>query len=166
MTAEPSKFWRPLRNALRPFNRPHHYAMAIAIGMVIGVVPKFSIIPWFVVLFGLALPTNLVALIVSAIVFSFVGPMFDPQSHWLGATLLEEQSLAAFWKNLFSIKYSIWLQLHNSVVLGSTLIAMGAIIPTYLISRSATSMLKPVITKYVLSNSVADWIRGYPLQTG
>ena len=166
MNAEPSKFWRPLRSALRPFNRPHHYGVAIAIGMVIGVVPKFSIIPWFVVLLGLVLPTNLVALIISAIVFSFVGPLFDPQSHWLGAMLLGEQSMGAFWRNLFSFKYSIWLQLHNSVVLGSTLIAIVAIIPTYLISRFATSILKPVITKYVLSNSVADWIRGYPLQTG
>ena len=166
MTAEPSKFWRPLRYALRPFNRPHHYALAIAIGMVIGVVPKFSIVPWLVVLSGLILPTNLIALVVSAIAFSFIGPLFDTQSHWLGATLLGHQSLETFWKNLFSFQYSIWLQLHNSVVLGSTLIAIAAIIPTYVISRSATSILKPVFKKYLLSNSVADWIRGYPLQTG
>jgi len=166
MTIEPPTVRSRLPGALRPFNRPHHYALAIVVGMVIGVVPKFSIIPWLVMLIGMLLPTNLVAMVLAAIVFSFVGPLLDPQSHRLGANLLANEELAEFWTSLFSIKHSIWLQLHNSVVLGSGLIALAAMIPLYIISRTLTAILKPIVTKYILSNGVADWIRGYPLQTG
>lgn len=166
MTQEPSNLWRRLRGVLTPLDRPHHFALAIVTGMVIGLVPKFSIIPWGVMLIGFLLPTNLVALVLASISFSLIGPILDLQSHRLGALLLTEERLASFWTSLFSCKYSIWLQIHNSVVLGSTLISLAAMIPMYVISRTATSLLKPVLTKYLLSNSVADWIRGYPLQTG
>ncbi len=166
MTHEQPKLWQRLRGALEPLNQPRHYALGIVVGMLIGVVPKFSIIPWVALLVGMLLPTNLSAMILAAVVFTFLGPMFDVQSHRLGADLLTDESLTSFWHSLFSHRYANWLQLHNSVVLGSTLIAVAAMLPLYFVSKRASAFLKPIITKYVLSNSVADWIRGYPLQTG
>ena len=166
MTREQPKLWQRLRGALQPLNQPRHYALGIVVGMLIGAVPKFSIIPWVVLLVGMLLPTNLSALILAAIVFTFLGPLFDGQSHRLGAALLTDQSLTSFWHSLFSHKYSSWLQLHNSVVLGSTLMAVAAMLPLYFVAKRASYYLKPIFTKYVLSNSVADWIRGYPLQPG
>lgn len=134
--------------------------------MLIGLVPKFSIIPWVALLVGMLLPTNLSAMIIAAVVFTFLGPLFDGQSHRIGADLLTDESLTSFWQSLFQSKYANWLQLHNSVVLGSTLIAVAAMLPLYFVSKRASSYLKPIFTKYVFSNRVADWIRGYPLQTG
>jgi len=166
MTQEQPKLWQRLRGSLQPLNQPRHYALAIVVGMAIGVVPKFSIIPWIVMLLGILLPTNLLAMILAAVAFSFLGPLFDLQSHRLGAALLTDESLTSFWQTLFSYQYSDWLQLHNSVVLGSVLIAAGAMLPLYFVSKRVTACIKPIFTKYVLSNSVADWIRGYPLQTG
>ncbi len=166
MTHEHPKLWQRLRGALKPLNQPRHYALGIVMGMLIGVVPKFSIIPWVALLVGMLLPTNLSAMIVAAIAFAFLGPLFDGQSHRLGAYLLTDESLASFWHSLLSHRYSIWLQLHNSVVLGSTLISAAAMLPLYFVSKRVSGYLKPILTKYVFSNRVADWIRGYPLQTG
>ncbi len=166
MAKEHSNVWRRLRGGVKPLDRPRHFALAIVVGTIIGIIPKFSMIPWAVMLVGVLLPTNLLALITAAVAFSFVGPMLDPHSHRIGAALLTEETYAPFWTGLFSFKYSVWLQLHNSVVLGSTVIALVAALPVYFISKVLTKVMKPVVTKYVLSNSVADWIRGYPLQTG
>lgn len=166
MTQEQPKLWQRLRGALVPLNQPRHYALGIVVGMLVGLVPKFSIIPWVALLVGTLLPTNLLAIILAAIVFSFLGPALDAQSHRLGAVLLTDQSLTSFWSSLLSHKYASWLQLHNSVVLGSTLFAGVAMLPLYFVSKRACFYLSPIFTKYVLSNSVADWIRGYPLQTG
>ena len=166
MTDEQPKLWQRLRGALKPLNQPRHYALGIVVGMLIGVVPKFSIIPWVALLVGMLLPTNLSAMILAAVAFTFLGPLFDSQSHRLGAYLLTDESLTSFWHSLFSHKYSNWLQLNNSVVLGSTLIAAAAILPLYFIAKRVSFYLKPIFTKYVFSNGVADWIRGYPLQTG
>jgi len=166
MNQEQPKLWQRLRGALQPLNQPRHYALGIVVGMVVGLVPKFSIIPWAVLLLGMLLPTNLLAMIIAAIVFSFLGPLLDGQSHRLGAALLTDESLSSFWHSLLSLRYSNWLQLHNSVVLGSTIISAIAMLPLYFVSKRASQYLKPIFTKYVLSNSVADWIRGYPLQTG
>lgn len=165
MTSEQPKLWQRLRGALAPLNQPRHYALGIVVGLLIGVVPKFSIIPWVALLVGMLLPTNLSAMIVSAVAFTFLGPLFDAQSHRLGAYLLTDESLTSFWLSVLSYRYSIWLQLHNSVVLGSTVIALAAMLPLYLFSKQASAFLKPILTTYVFSNSVADWIRGYPLQT-
>ena len=166
MTQPQPKIWQRLRGALKPLNQPRHYALGVVVGMLIGVVPKFSIIPWVVMLVGMLLPTNLMAMVLSAVAFSFIVPLFDVHTNRLGAALLTDESLASFWHSLLSHQYSNWLQLHNSVVLGSTLITACAALPLYFVSNRVSRFLKPIFTKYVLSNGVADWIRGYPLQTG
>lgn len=166
MTHQQPKTWQRFAAALKPLNQPRHYALGIVMGMLIGLVPKFSVIPWAAILVAMLLPTNLMALIGAAVVFNFVAPMLDVYSHRIGAELLTEESWAPFWHSLFSLRYSNWLQLHNSVVLGSTVIAVAAMLPLYFVSKRASAFLKPILTKYVFSNSIADWIRGYPLQTG
>lgn len=134
--------------------------------MVIGLVPSFSILPWGVLLLGILLPTNLMAMVCSIIVFSLIGPMLDSQSHRIGAAVLTDQGLASFWQSLFANQYSIWLQFHNSVVLGSTLVALAMAVPVFILAKIAVKFFSPIITKYLFTNGIADWIRGYPLQTG
>ena len=164
MAHQRTSFWRRLRG-INPLNSPRHYALGIVVGIAIGLIPKFSIIPWAMMLIGMLLPTNLLALIAAGVVFTFVGPLLDAYSHRIGAALLTEESLVSFWQLLFSNEQTIWLQLHNSVVLGSSVIALVLVLPVYLISIAATAYLRPIFTKYLFSNSIADWIRGYPLQT-
>ena len=134
-------------------------------GMMVGLIPSFSIIPWVLLLMGVLMPTNLLALILSVVIFSFVGPMIDIYSHPLGSAILTDARLLDVWQAIFANKYSVWLQIHNSVVLGNTIIAFLMGVPTFVVSTIAAKFLSPIVTKYLLSNSIADWIRGYPLQT-
>lgn len=134
--------------------------------MIVGLIPSFSVVPWLLLLVGILLPTHLTAMICSIVVFSWVGPMVDSQSHRVGAAVLTEPSLTSFWQSVFANKYSIWLQFHNSVVLGSTLIALAMAVPVFVVAKIVVRLIAPIVTKYLFSNSVADWIRGYPLQTG
>lgn len=166
MQNQSTNFWRRLRGAFRPFNLPRHYALGVSVGMAIGLIPSFSIVPWMLLLVGMLLPTNLLAMIGSIIIFSFVGPMLDPQSHRIGAAVLADANLSSFWQSVFANKYSIWLQFHNSVVLGSTLIAVAMVVPMFVVSKTVVRLTSPFVTKYLFSNSIADWIRGYPIQTG
>ena len=133
-----------LRRAFQPLNSPSSIALAIVMGFVIGVIPKFSLLPWVIGVIAMLLPLNLVTLVVTVAVFSFAGPLLDPWFHQVGYTVLTDPSLQGFWESMAQSETFIWLQLNNTVVAGSIATWLVALLPGYFICKALVFAIRPI----------------------
>jgi len=124
-----------LRRAFQPLNSPSNIALAIMMGIVVGVIPKFSLLPWVIGVIAMLLPLNLVAFIVTVAVFSFAGPLLDPWFHQIGYTVLTDPMLQEFWESMAQSETFVWLQLNNTVVTGSVFTWLVVLLPGYFICK-------------------------------
>lgn len=112
-------------------------------GIVVGVIPKFSVLPWVIGIIAMLLPLNLVAFVITAAVFSFAGPLLDPWFHEIGYTVLTDPSQRGFWESMAQSETFIWLQLNNTVVTGSFVAWLVALLPGYFICKVLVLAIRP-----------------------
>ncbi len=112
-------------------------------GILVGVIPKFSLLPWVIGIIAMLLPLNLVALAVTIVIFSFAGPLLDPWFHQVGYSVLIDPALQEFWQSMAQSETFIWLQLDNTVVTGSVVAWLIASLPGYFICKAFVLTLRP-----------------------
>jgi len=127
----------PDRNQDRIFaiNSPHELALGVAFGMLIGIMPKDSAIPWLIALVFLLSRGNLLCGIVSAIALSVFAPMIDVWSDKMGMALLSVESLQTTYASWMELSWVAWTRFNNTVVAGSFLIGLIAWLPVYLLGQ-------------------------------
>lgn len=131
--------------ALTDGSSPRQLAWGIALGMLIGLVPKENLTAVALVIAVSALRVNLAAVSGSALVFAWSGVLLDPLSHRLGLALLEADLLRPFWTWLFERPLMPWTSFNNSVVLGSLLIGLMLMYPVYRGVRPLCVRYLPVV---------------------
>ncbi len=128
----------PQPETLRTLPPPWRYGMAVVLGLTIGLLPKDSAICYILAVLGIFLPVSLPVAVVSAAVFSIIGPFLDAITDPVGYWLLTQPSLNSFWQTVAATPGSTWLRLNNSVVVGSLAIAGIFAIPTLLFANWCT----------------------------
>lgn len=112
-------------------NTPRQLAWGVALGFLIGIVPKANLIAVVLIVVVAALRVNLLAVALSAIVFSFVSPIADPLTHRLGDFLLRRHALQGFWTRMAELPIVPWTDFNNTVVLGSLVTGLVLLFPAY-----------------------------------
>jgi len=85
--------WKIFKSSLRGFDSPSQLALGVAFGLVIGLLPKDSLLPYMIGVVALLTNANLATLIVSGLVFSWAGLFLDPITHKTGLWVLTSDSL-------------------------------------------------------------------------
>ena len=124
-----------LLKALNSDSAPGQVAFAIALGMIPGFTPFWSILNLFVLLIAMVLRINLSAFIFGVIIFSLIGYALDPVSASVGESLLMNPDLREYWTSLYQNEWMRVLAFNNTITLGGLLIALVLLIPVTLISR-------------------------------
>lgn len=125
------KTLRILIAAIRGSDSPKQIGFGIALGMMIGLIPKDSA---FALLFGMfvfATSVNVLATTLSAIVFTWIGSMCDPVFHQVGFYVLTHETMEASWIWLYQQPFSAWTRFNNTVVMGSLIIGLFLMFPVY-----------------------------------
>ncbi len=154
---------RPLRflaQALLLDATPRQLAAGLALGMLIGLVPKGNLIAISLMALFCALRINLAAGTAAIALFAWVGMSLDPISHRVGHYLLTHQTLLPFWESLYAIKFVPWTDFNNTVVLGSTVIGLALIAPVYALSRPVFARFAPRWADFVRKYHVATVLHG------
>lgn len=129
ITSPPSPAWR--------------YGWAVGLGMAFGLIPKDSAVCYLFACLALFLPVSVPAAIVSAVAFTGLAPWLDRWTDPLGFWLLSHPGLEGFWRGLEAVPWSVWLRLQNTVVVGSTVVVLVALLPVqWLVTRSAHRLLQ------------------------
>ena len=114
------------------------------LGIVVGMIPKFSLLPWVIGIIAMLLPLNLVTLVITVVVCSLAGPLLDPLFHEIGYSVLTDPSLQRFWESMAQSDSFVWFQLNNTVVTGSLVASLVALLPGYFICKALVVAIKPV----------------------
>ncbi len=128
---------------------PSQIAWGIALGMLVGLIPKGNLTAWLLAVLVLATRANLGAAALSAFVFSWLGMLVDPLTHRLGLALLTSTMLRPFWDWLYGLPLVPWMRLHNTVVLGNLLLGSALLFPAYAIGLRAVDRLRPWVAGQV-----------------
>jgi uncharacterized protein (TIGR03546 family) len=115
-------------------SQPSRIALAVAVGVLAGLVPKANLLGMVLVGATLLLPIhNLLALVVCASVSLCAGGL-DGLTHPLGRLLLLSPSLGPVWRTLESSYLLPWLHLNNTVVLGAWVLGLLQLGPCYMLA--------------------------------
>jgi len=123
------------QNRISAINSPHQLALGVAFGVVIGIMPKDSAIPWLIGLVFLLSRGNLLCGIVAAIGMSIVSPSLDVISDKLGMSVLSIGFLQSTFVSWMDTPWVAWTRFNNTVVAGSFAIAVLSCIPVYLLGQ-------------------------------
>jgi uncharacterized protein (TIGR03546 family) len=149
-----------LAKALIVETTPRQLAWGFALGMVIGLVPKGNLIAVALMTLFCALRINLAAGTGSIALFAWLGMYLDPVSHRLGHYLLTHESLQSLWTKLAGMKVVPWTDFNNTVVLGSTLIGLAALLPVYFATRPVFARIAPKLSEHIKKYRVVTVLYG------
>lgn len=112
-------------------HKPWQVALAIALGMCCGLVPKANLT--FMLMAGVCyvLPIHLPLAIVACLLTSLVAPSMEASLGQLGLWSLRQPHLREFWLRLDGFPLVPWFALHNSIVHGSLLFGTAFLIPLH-----------------------------------
>ncbi len=145
------QYFRPLRNLLRVFaaeRSPHQLAMGVAIGILIGVLPKGNLLAAGAAMLLFALKVNLGTGLSTAFLISLVGTDLDRLTHGIGVRIL--QTPAIYWalSRAYQLPLVPWTSLNNSVVVGSLVLGVALLYPAYRISHWTAQRLLPLLERW------------------
>lgn len=146
---------RPLRllfKALVIESTPTQMSYGLALGVLIGLVPKGNLLAIVLGFLVAASRVNLAIVACAAVGVTFASTWLDSTFDQVGVYVLGQPSLRSFWEAVYDTPMMPWTDFNNSIVMGSFICGLALIWPVHRVSR-------PVFQKYSesLARHLRDW---------
>lgn len=115
--------------------QPGQVGLAIAVGAILGLIPKDNALALTLLLVIFLLRVNLGFGIISAALFTWVGIALEPLADRIGSAVLHSPISASWGTPFFELPLAAWTSLNNTIVLGEFLIGLVLLYPIYRIAR-------------------------------
>lgn len=155
-----SNLWPKFRSTIRGVDSSRKLAGGVGLGMMIGLVPKDSLFAWLLILVLLVSNANLLSAACSAILFSWFSPLLDPVFHLIGDKILNISSFEPTFAWLIGLPIVPWTRFDNTVVTGSVVVGIVALVPTLKISERIFDVYGTRIANTVRSTRLVCWLLG------
>lgn len=149
-----------LAKALAQQDTPRQIAHGLALGALVGLVPKDNLIAAVLMTILCAARVNLGAGMLAAFAFSWIVALVDPLSHGIGLWLLEQDSLAPCWTWLYNLPVVPWTRFNNTVVLGSLCVGLALYYPLLRLMEPWIARVKPRIEERLRRYRVVQALLG------
>lgn len=146
------QYLTPIRNAMRIFSAergPRQIAGAIALGMLIGLMPKGTLLVVLFTVVMFSLRVNLGVGLSVAFLVSWVAPQLDPITHGFGVRAMQTPLVFGTIQRVYDWPLVPWTSLNNTVVLGSTLLGLTLVYPVYRLSERIIALCQPVARQWL-----------------
>ncbi len=137
--------------------RPTSLALATACGVGLGFLPVDSLAFYTWLVLSVILPTNLVLLAISAVLFHGVAWGCEPLFHKLGAILLTNSHLDTTWQYLANMPIVPWTRFSNTTVLGGAVVGLVLFWPVFLFSLPLYTRLAPKFLNRLQNTRLYRW---------
>ena len=144
-------FLRPFRlffRALIVDATPRQMALGLALGVLVGLIPKGNLLAIGLMVMLCSLRVNLGVGLSAVFVTSWAGLLLDPITHRIGEFLLKRDSLQPLWETMYDTVVLPWTDFNNTVVLGSFVLGAGSFVPLYFLSRPIFGLLTPRLASW------------------
>lgn len=132
-----------LRQAIFGRREPNQLAWGFALGALIGIIPHGNLVAALVLLMILSVKINHGMAMVTAFATTLLAPYLDEQTHTVGLQVLTHPQLADFWAAAWQLPLVPWTSINNTVVLGSLLVGLTALLPSYWAAHQVFQRLAP-----------------------
>lgn len=126
---------------------PGEMAGGLALGMLIGIVPKENLLAAILATLLLVLRVNLATALLATALFSWIALLLDPVTDALGYFLLTLPVLEPAWTFLAGLPFVPWTQFNHSIVLGSWVLGLALFYPVFRLSRWAFTKYLPLVAE-------------------
>ncbi len=137
------KLYRSLKTAIAGRRYPHQLAAAVAFGALLGVVPHGNLLALAILIVVLSLRVNHAMAGITAIGVSFAATRLDAYSHAVGNHILTSPHLSDYGTRAWQLPVVPWTDLNNTVVMGSFVIGVVALLPIFLVTYPIFRMFAP-----------------------
>ncbi|HAN04414.1 MAG TPA: hypothetical protein DCQ25_04000 [Elusimicrobia bacterium] len=145
---------------------PRQIGWGIAIGFVIGLIPKGNLTAQLLLVLLMALKVNIPMGLIAMFLVSFVNPLADKLTDPLGYALLTAEPLAPLWTALYNMPVMPWTGFNNTVLLGGLLAGLVLFVPVYFAGRAfgvyynarlRDKVMNSKLVKSVKASILFDW---------
>lgn len=154
---------RPLRflvQALVGNDSARQTAWALALGMMVGLLPKGTLLAVGLGMLLCAVRINMAAALLAVGLFSYLGAQLDPFAHKLGALALTWPAAQGWYQRLYVAPLGPWLGFNNTVVMGQLLIGLYLLYPAYRLGLVLGLRVQPKIRRWLMQYKAIRWLRG------
>tara|TARA_R110002049_G_scaffold2750_4_gene21922 strand:- start:70944 stop:71813 length:870 start_codon:yes stop_codon:yes gene_type:complete len=137
------KLLSSIRKAVAGRKHPHQLAWAVAFGLLLGIIPHGNLLALAVLVVVLTLKVNHAMAGLTAIGISFAATKLDPYSHQVGDFVLSHPDTQTYAASAWQMPLMPWTDLNNTVVMGSFLIGVVALIPAFVVTYPFFRFLAP-----------------------
>lgn len=149
-----------LLKVLNSDDSPSQLALAICLAAMIGIIPLNTPLAIFLLFIVCLVRVNLSLFLMSWGLFTLIAYLIDPASHALGLYLLETPSLNNLWQTAYNTSFWRLLGFNNTVILGSSVLALLLSLPLFFISRLLIGQYRSHILRWVKQTRLANWLNG------
>ena len=146
--------------ALNSENSPRQIAYALALGMVIGLTPLFSLHNLLILLLAFLIRVHLSSFFVGWTVFSLIGLLLAPVFASLGEALLTSAALEPTWHALYQSTLFKLAHIHHTVTLGSLLISVVLFVPFAILAQSLVIKYRDHVMAFVMKLKIVQMLKG------
>lgn len=130
-----------VRKMLPGGDSPRQLACGLALGLLLGLIPKGNLTAVVISLLIFGSTVNLGTALLTAAAVSAGAVYLDPFTHRIGQTVLTHPTLQPHWTRFYEMPVVPWTDLNNTVVAGSLILGVALVYPAYRLSR-------PVFQRY------------------
>lgn len=124
-----------IRKAIAGRRHPSQLAWGVAFGVLLGLIPHGNLLAVVLVLGVLMLHVNHAMVALVGIGLTFFAPRFDPQFDELGRWFFEQPEASKAMASAWQYPLVPWTDLNNTVVMGSFLMGLALLLPTFVLTR-------------------------------
>ena len=132
-----------VRKAIVGRNEPAQLAWGVAFGVLLGIVPHGNLLAIILLLILLSLHVNHGIATVAAVASTFLATRLDPYSHQVGRYVLTHQDFSRHLSTVWEYPFVPWTDINNTIVAGSLLIGVAALLPIFLITYPVFHFFAP-----------------------
>jgi len=149
-----------LLKALNSESAPWQIALALALSMIIGLTPLWSLHNLVILLLAMIIRVNLSAFFLGILVFTGIGmALVDPWSIRLGEELLTRSDLQTLWTELYAQDFWRMLAFNHTLTLGGVCIALIAFIPVFAISLILVRVYRERVLNWVNKLKITQMLK-------
>lgn len=137
------KLLKNVRTAVAGRKYPHQLAWAVAFGVLLGIIPHGNLLALATLIVVLSLKLNHAMAGLTAIGATFLATRLDPFSDQVGNYVLSHPKSGPMLADAWQLPLVPWTDLNNTVVMGSFLIGVGALIPIFMVTYPIFRVFAP-----------------------
>ena len=147
---------------LRSFDSSRQLALGLAMGVLIGLLPKDNLVFAGLLVCLIASGASLLTGAVAGFIVTFAAATTEPWAIQVGELLFQRDWIVAGISDFMQMPVAPWTRLDDSLVAGELVIGITMFLPIYLVSYYVFEKYHQVLQTTFRDSVLTTWIMGYP----